>query len=109
MTVARTADGGARPLKVARRGDHDLFHHRLADAHGIDRIDCLVGRQAHDTLDDGSARRRQYVFGTKNVGTTRPNRVKLERRTPTARKNGVQGTRGYVMEVRGGVGIINKK
>ena len=58
IAVAGAADSRAAALSSHTGvGKDDVLHHSLGDAHGIDRIGCLIGRQADNALDtsfDGS-------------------------------------------------------
>ena len=54
VAVTGAADGGAAALgSHTGVGVDDVLHHGLGDAHGVDGISCLVGRQADNTLDAG--------------------------------------------------------
>ena len=79
VAVARAADHGSRRIDVARLGDHDLLHHGLGDAHGVDRIDRLIGAQAHDAahaVHDGGL---EHVLRPVDVGLDRFHRVEFAR------------------------------
>ncbi|MOA02623.1 hypothetical protein D3C78_1220820 [compost metagenome] len=77
VAVTGAADHRLALVDIARLGDHDLFHHRLGDAHGVDRVDRLVGAQADHALDLVLDRRFQHVLGADHVGLDRFHRVKL--------------------------------
>ena len=79
VAVARAAD--FRPLGIAltalRHGD--LLLDGLRDAHGIDRIGRLVGRQTDHRLHAGLDGGRQHVVRTDHVGPDRLHREELAR------------------------------
>ena len=80
VAITRAANHGVGAFQVAAGCDHDLFHHRLADAHGVDGVHGLVGAQAHHALDTGGNGRFQHVFSAQHVGSHRLHRVKFARR-----------------------------
>ena len=63
--AGRTDD---RVVARPRLGHDDLFHHRLADAHGIDGVHGLVGTQAHNALHTCLDSRLQNILGSQDVG-----------------------------------------
>ena len=65
---------------VAAFGDHHLFHHRLADPHGVERGHRLVGGKADHPVHLGGNGGGQHVVGADHVGLDRFHGVKLTRR-----------------------------
>ena len=54
VAIARAADDGAAALGAdARVRFDDMLHHGFAGTHRVDRVGCLVGRQADDSLNAG--------------------------------------------------------
>ena len=77
VAVAGAANDGLAVVQAARLGDHDLFHHRLGNTHGVDRIGGLVGAQADDAAHAVLDRGFQQVVGADHVGLDRFHRVEL--------------------------------
>ena len=68
VAVPRAADHRIPTLRRhARVGIDHMLHHRLADAHGVDRIRRLVRRQADDALDARLDRGVQHVVRALDV------------------------------------------
>ena len=69
VAIAGAADGRAAPLgRNAGVGVDDVLHHGLGDAHGVDGVGRLVGREADDALHarvDGGV---QHIVGAGDVG-----------------------------------------
>jgi hypothetical protein len=79
VAVPRAGDDG-RASGNARLGNGELFHHRLGNAHGIDWIDGLVGREHDDALHAGGDCGVEQVLGAEHVGAHRLNREEFARR-----------------------------
>ncbi|MCY1232644.1 hypothetical protein D9M72_451490 [compost metagenome] len=68
VAVAGAADDGVGAFQISAGGNHHFFHHGLADAHGVDGIDRLVGAKADNTLYARSDCGFKDVFSAENVG-----------------------------------------
>ena len=69
IAVTGAADGSATTLSsYTGIGVDDVLHHGLGDAHGVDRISCLIGGQANDTLNACVDCSVQDVISTDDVG-----------------------------------------
>ena len=81
VAVAGAADGRAAALgRYAGIGVDDVLHHRLGNAHSIDRISGLIGRKADHALDARVNGGVQHVIGADYVGLDRLHREELARR-----------------------------
>jgi len=78
MTEPRdAADDGFLVVQVTRLRHHHLFHHRFRDAHGVDRVGRLVGRQANHALHAVLDRGLEQVVGADYVGLDGFHRVEF--------------------------------
>jgi hypothetical protein len=77
VAVTGAANDGAGAFQVAGGGNHHLFHHRLGDTHGVDRVYRLVGGQAHDALHLVGDGRLDHVLGAEHIGAHRLHRVEF--------------------------------
>ena len=78
VPVARAANRrrGVFP-ELARLGDGDFFHHRLGNAHRVDRVTRLVRRKNDHVLHAVRDRRIQHVFRPAHVRLNRLHREKF--------------------------------
>ena len=69
VAITGAADGGAATLgRHTGVGVDDVLHHSLGDAHGVDRVGCLVGGQTNHPLHTRINSGVQDVIGTDDVG-----------------------------------------
>ena len=69
VAIAGTADDGTAALcRYAGVSGDDVFHQSLGNAHRVDRVRRLVGRQADDALDAAVDRRVEHVVRALYVG-----------------------------------------
>ena len=84
VAVARAAD--LRLARIAALGNGDLLLDGLGDAHGVDGIGGLVGRQTDYRLDSGLYCGRKHIVGAYHVGFNRLHGEELARRNLLQRR-----------------------
>ncbi|MNV79773.1 hypothetical protein D3C71_1733410 [compost metagenome] len=80
VAVTRAANDRVRALQIPAGGDHHLFHHGLADAHGVDGIDRLVGAEADDAFYACGDCSFQDILGAEDIGADCLHWVEFARR-----------------------------